>query len=152
MHASFSRFPRRCELFPLEKLKINDKAEIFWTFGTIAERLSQPSSPSHGHLWIETFGCAGRLQPFLTFAAGPGGLTPNGPHIVGIVAGTFHVPSAVFRLTAHGMCLRLSKVSAIGLTPPRSPVSFMAVRSHENQKRPFSIGVAKCSRYGKFEL
>ena len=45
----------------------------------------------------------------------------------GAVAGTFHVPSANRRETAHGMCLLLSKVSAIGLTPPRSPVSSMFV-------------------------
>ena len=48
------------------------------------------------------------------------GLAPNGTHFARKVAGTFHVPSAFLRLTAHGMCLLLSKVSAIGLAPCRS--------------------------------
>ena len=49
-----------------------------------------------------------------------GGLTPNSSDFTRKVAGTFHVPSPILRLTEHGMCLLLSKVSAIGLIPPRS--------------------------------
>ena len=37
----------------------------------------------------------------------------NGTYFTCPVAGTFHVPSANHRETAHGMCLLLSKVSAI---------------------------------------
>ena len=40
----------------------------------------------------------------------------NGTYFTCPVAGTFHVPSANHRETAHGMCLLLSKVSAIALT------------------------------------
>ncbi len=71
-----------------------------------------------------TQGCAlgYRVLPRWGKDTDTGGLTPNGAHFVGKIAGTFHVPSAILRLTAHGMCLPLFKVTAIGLTPPRSPV------------------------------
>ncbi len=51
------------------------------------------------------------------------GLTPNGTDFTRKVAGTFHVPSPNCRVTAHGMCLLLSKVSAIGRQPSGSPKS-----------------------------
>ena len=45
--------------------------------------------------------------------------TPNVTHFADKVAGTFDVPSAILRLTAHGMCLLLSKASGIVRTPSR---------------------------------
>ena len=64
------------------------------------------------------------------------GLTPNGTDFTRKVAGTFHVPSAKLQVTAHGMCLLLSKVSAIGLAPPRSETSHLIPREAESSLRP----------------
>ena len=85
--------------------------------------------------------CFGSM--IVALLAATGGLTPNGTDFTRKVAGTFHVPSPNCRVSAHGMCLLLSKVSAIGLTPPRSPQSFEttlrritgAFLNHKNEPR-----------------
>ncbi len=77
--------------------------------------------PSENHAAnAETFWRAGRRQP-------------PGTDSTRKVAGTFHVPSAFPRLTAHGMCPLLFKVSSLGLIRrggPRSPVLFVTARGY----------------------
>ena len=59
-------------------------------------------------------GCGGNWESFINDSILA---SKSGPKLIPDVAGTFHVPYAMIRLTAHGMCLLLSNITALGRQP-----------------------------------